>query len=458
MNQEYRMNRSLLLPVIALFTSTAMAADHFVNAPASIQAAMNAAAPGDRILVGPGVYYEVIDFQGKQLEVIGTGGPNLTILDGSGFNSTVVRATSGEALGTTLQGFTLTNGAGQPFPSSYGYDYYGGGAHVGGAAQLLISDCVITNNGWGTGTFGGGVHCGGDGSHVDLVRCVINNNRAWASGGATLVDWYATMSFDSCTVYGNSSNNFFGHQGGISMANYGTVVVHNSIVWGNEGNEIDAFAFPYNQGTHADVSFCCVEGGYSGSSNINSNPLFANVTDFTLSSGSPCIDAGDMSSGLDPDGTAPDLGARWAGWSGAPTAVEYCDPKLNSQGCEPGLTASGESTLGGVDDFHVIASNLRNNQFAALFFSFGPADVPFSGGMRCVAAPYSRMIPSYTGGTPYPGADCTGTLDLHLDHTTLSAMGGPGTQVFMQIWFRDPGHPDGTNMGLTGGLCVTLSS
>ena len=105
------MNSQLLLSLCVLSASTASASDHFVNAPESIQAAMNAAAPGDRILVGPGTYSEVIDFQGKQLEVIATGGPVFTILDGSGSNTTVVRVSSGEPAGTSLSGFTLTNGA-----------------------------------------------------------------------------------------------------------------------------------------------------------------------------------------------------------------------------------------------------------------------------------------------------------------------------------------------------------
>ncbi len=448
---------------LLLAPSLAVASDVFVSVPGSIQAAMDAAAAGDRILVGPGIYNEVIDFRGKQLEVIATAGPGSTTLDGSGANTTIVRAASGEPVGTVLRGFTLTHGAGFPFPSSYGFDYYGGAVHANAGSQLLVEDCIITNNGWGTGTFAGGVYSGGQSeaglaTHVDLKGCVISYNRAWASGGATLVDWHGTMSFESCTVYGNSSDNFWGHQGGISMANFGTVIVRNSIVWGNEGNEIDAFAAPYNQGTYADVAYCDVEGGYGGAFNISSDPQFASLTDFTLLASSPCIDVGDATLGLDPDGSAPDLGARWLGWSGVPAPLNFCEAKLNSVGCEPTLASSGESTLSGADDFHVIASNLRNAQFAALFWSAGPAKVPFAGGTRCIASPFTRTIPIDTGGTPHPAVDCSGALDVHLDQATLSSMGGAGTQIFLQVWFRDPGHPDGSNMGLSGGLCVTIGA
>jgi len=452
------MNSQLLLSLCVLSASTASASDHFVNAPESIQAAMNAAAPGDRILVGPGTYSEVIDFQGKQLEVIATGGPVFTILDGSGSNTTVVRVSSGEPAGTSLSGFTLTNGAGVPFPSTWGSDYYGGGVHVNEGSELSLSDCIITNNAWGTGTFAGGVYCGGEGSHVDLLRCVISNNRAWASGGGTLVDWHGTMTFEHCTIYGNSSDNFFGHQGGISMANFGTVVVKDSIAWANVGNDIGAFSAPYDQGTHADVSYSCVEGGYSGAFVQTGDPLFSDLNELTLSLRSPCVDTGDPSSTPDPDGTVSDMGARWSGWSGAPAPVEYCEPKLNSLGCEPVLSVAGDTSLGGADDLSVIVQNLRNNQFASIIWSYGHADVPFGGGTRCVGLPIHLTKPMHTGGTPYPGVDCTGSVDIPLSHGTLSSIGGPGTQVFMQVWSRDPGHPDGSNLGLTGGLCLTISS
>ena len=76
----------------------------------------------------------------------------------------------------------------------------------------------------------------------------------------------------------------------------------NCILWGNTA---PTGAQIYNDGTSsATVSYCDVQGGWAGTGNINANPLFVDADgpdnivgteddNLRLSSGSPCIDAGD---------------------------------------------------------------------------------------------------------------------------------------------------------------------
>ena len=78
---------------------------------ATIQSAIDAAAPGDEILVAPGSYAETIDFKGKAIALRSIGGPEVTTIDGSGLNQSVVRCVSGELSDTVLQGFTITGGS-----------------------------------------------------------------------------------------------------------------------------------------------------------------------------------------------------------------------------------------------------------------------------------------------------------------------------------------------------------
>lgn len=278
----------------------------------TIQAAIHAASSPATILVSAGTYAEAINLQGKDVYVVAISGPSTTVIDSSAENDSCVTANSGEPLSACVSGFTLTGGAGKPFPSSYGFDHYGGGVYVGDDSSLCVENCHIVENGITTGTFAGGVYVGSSGSHVDIRRCLIAHNHAWASGGATLVDSNATMSLERCTVYGNTATSWaFGYQGGVSMANGGGVTLVDCIVWGNDGYQIKAFGGIYGAGTSAACTYSCVEGGFAGAGNIASSPLFVGAAagDLTLQAGSPCVDAGDPASALDPDGTRADMGA-----------------------------------------------------------------------------------------------------------------------------------------------------
>lgn len=280
---------------------------------ATIQAAIQAAPSPARVEVAPGTYQEVIDFLGKNLEVVGIAGPANTTIDGFGSNDACVTADSNEPPTARIRGFRLTRGAGKPFPSSYGFDYYGGGVYVGGdGSGLQIENCWIVDNATSTGTFGGGICVAGGNAHAEVRSCLIARNRAWASGGATLVTGTnSTMLLERCTIVANTATAWaFGHQGGVSMANGGGVTLRDSIIWGNAGYQIRAFGAPYNAGTWAIATYCCVQNGFLGAGNIAANPLFRGEStgDYRLTPASPCVDAGDPTSAPDPDNSRADMG------------------------------------------------------------------------------------------------------------------------------------------------------
>ncbi len=448
---------SLALALLALLSPAALATDWTVSPGGSIQAAIQGAADGDRILIQPGTYAERIDLLGKQLVVLGVGGPGATILDGAGFGDAVVSAQGIPGLGATIEGLTLRNGAGKPFPSSYGYDYYGGGIYVEGGSKVLVRNCVIANNGIGTGTFAGGVFAGGAGTVVDCDRCIIRNNHAWASGGASLAAGPALTRFRHCTIVGNTSTNFFGHQGGVSMANDGDSIIEDSIIWGNSGNQIDSFGYPYNWGTSAVVTFTLVQGGYPGAGNINADPLFSNTAlgDYTLLPGSPAIDAANPASPLDPDGTRADMGALPSGPPCVPPTV-YCPGKTDSGGCLPTIAGSGTPSASGPDNFFVLAGNLLNGKYGLLVWSPAPYSLPFSGGTLCLQLPFRRTSMLESGGSA-SGSDCTGTFAFHFSQTLMSQQAlAPGQNVYVQFLYRDPGFPIGQNIGLSPALRFSI--
>ena len=150
----------LSLCVSALTALPAAAADLFVNADGSgdyptIQAAFDAAAPGDVIRLGPGTYRDshtrtVTDFDGDlttttsvafitpNVSIEGTSGADFTIIDGEGTH----RCLTGVDLGdvqvrdiTFLDG--LANGTGSLIRKA------AGGLVMEGASSALVEDCYF---------------------------------------------------------------------------------------------------------------------------------------------------------------------------------------------------------------------------------------------------------------------------------------------------------------------------
>ena len=135
----------------------------------------------------------------------------------------------------------------------------------------------------------------------------------------------------------------------------------------------------------------------------------------------------------------------------------YCTAKVNSQGCTPQMTFSGTPSLTGPDDFSFTATNLINQQFGLGFWGFSENNAPLLGGTLCVGGSLNRLVPRNTLGGGVPGTTCDGILFqpfLQAQMTANNLMAG--TEIFAQIYYRDPLHPDGTGVGLTEGIRFVL--
>jgi len=95
--------------------------------------------------------------------------------------------------------------------------------------------------------------------------------------------------------------------GGISVFTGSVCTGENNIVYGN-----DAWQNPDFSGI-VDFDYSCVPNLSGGTGNIQDNPRFVDPasSNYSLQAGSPCIDAGDPNSALDPDGTRADMGALY---------------------------------------------------------------------------------------------------------------------------------------------------
>src|SRR5262245_28165934 len=103
--------RTLVL-CIALLHTTPSQAQITPRVPAdfqTIQAAINAAANGDTVIVAPGIYRENINFRGKLITLRSDAGPDATTIDG-GATDVVVTFSTGEGASAVISGFTIRNG------------------------------------------------------------------------------------------------------------------------------------------------------------------------------------------------------------------------------------------------------------------------------------------------------------------------------------------------------------
>ena len=140
----------------------------------------------------------------------------------------------------------------------------------------------------------------------------------------------------------------------------------------------------------------------------------------------------------------------------APLPTTYCTAKDNSLGCEPAIGSSGAPSLSIADNFHVLASDVRNKNPGMLIWSDESDWKPFFGGSLCLGTPIVRTNVQNSGGSP-SGTDCSGSYDFHFSHDYMDHAGlVPGMTVYCQYWMRDSGFPPPNTVALTRGLSFVV--
>ena len=155
-----------------------------------------------------------------------------------------------------------------------------------------------------------------------------------------------------------------------------------------------------------------IEGGWEGEGNIDADPQFTDPEngDFTLQFTSPCIDAGDPNSPLDPDGTRADIGAY--PFFQIPGCIDSLainfdeEANINDGSCEYPDNGDYSLSFDGVDDWvelteiellenYTLTMNLMlndNNGYGNLFNKFPSYALIHSNGGYIYAHPKSGEI------------------------------------------------------------------
>jgi len=228
------------------------------------------ASPGI-VHVAGGHYAENINMK-DGVQVLGAGSAFTTI---DGTNSGAAVQARWVSSGARLAGFRIINGSWT----------WGGGIHVHQSSDFTISNCEITEN---SGIHGGGLYVYD--STLTVANCTIWHNTAEEGAGMFFVDTSSAATIVNCTFWENVAES----SGGGIYNSDSSPKISNCIIWGNlaggsVGNEI------YDHGSSSpNVTYCDVEGSYSGLANIDRDPAFFNLDggNFRLRLGSPCIDGG----------------------------------------------------------------------------------------------------------------------------------------------------------------------
>lgn len=176
---------------------------------------------------------------------------------------------------------------------------YGGGVGCWSNSSPTFTNCTINGN---SADDGGGISCT-ENSSPTFTNCILSGNYATYSGGGVNSSFSSSPIFTNCTLCGNSA---YYDGGGVYCSSQASPSFINCILWANTPEQIFL-----SYGSSAQVTYSDVQDGWPGTGNINVDPLFvdAEVGDYHILVGSPCIDAGDPDSPLDPDSTIADIGA-----------------------------------------------------------------------------------------------------------------------------------------------------
>jgi hypothetical protein len=195
----------------------------------TIQSAITVAVNGDVVLVSPGTYLENIDFKGKAIVIRSTGGPKVTIIDGSQ-KGTVVSFISGESLTSQLDGFTLQNGM-----KSSAVFFDGGGIAIGNSSATITGNIIQNNAACGSGG-GIAVYHGSPSIRNNVIRDNSQESSCFGGNGGAGISIVGSSGGLSGDIVGNviASNVWrTGDGGGISVNGSGTLLIQNNTIAGN---------------------------------------------------------------------------------------------------------------------------------------------------------------------------------------------------------------------------------
>ena len=181
---------------------------------------------------------------------------------------------------------------------------FGAAVFVKGTGSPKFFNCIFRNNGSGTAgsaedasatpLAGGAIYL--HSGTPSFTNCLFHGNKA--AEGAVIAIVNVTPTFTNCTIANNYCKFAYGgglHDGG-SLA-----VLKNCMLWGNTAIKGGPQIFNFDEALVTNATYSDVQGGWTGTGNLNSDPVFVNpsANDYKLQASTPCDNVG--GSGLPDD-------------------------------------------------------------------------------------------------------------------------------------------------------------
>ena len=206
------------------------------------------------------------------------------------------------ATGATIDGFTITlgnaDGSGSNDRGGGMYNYYDSptvtnctfsenAAHFGGgmfnhSSSPTVTNCTFLGN---EGSTGGGM-CNSSSSPT-VTNCTFSENAAH-SGGGMCNSSSSSPTVTNCTFSENAADDL---GGGMSNIDSSSPTVTNCIFWDDSAGIFGPEIHNFSSSCSPTITYSIVEGGYTGTGNLNANPMFVSSTNLSLQSSSPAVDA-----------------------------------------------------------------------------------------------------------------------------------------------------------------------
>ena len=320
-----------------------------INVPTAscptIQAGIDAASGDDEVIVAAGTYTGLgnvnLDFHGKAITLSSenVNVPESCTIDCQNAANTVgFRFQNGESSSSVIQGFTIQNATdGGGISCDYGscptirgniirWNSRGGGGGIfcwNGSSPTIVGNTISDNVGT---SFGGGIYCNYSSSPV-IEGNTIRENTAGLRGGGICIHPICSPRIEnnditentaeygggiscylaSATITNNTmTRNTAEYGGGIFLRRDSSLTITNTIVWGNDPQEI--YFYEGDQPSTVTISYSDIECGETeivtnnngivnwGNGVIRRDPVFVDVANhiYSLSDFSPCIGAATM--------------------------------------------------------------------------------------------------------------------------------------------------------------------